>query len=414
MLQRYARQVLTAGKQDEVVADGGGPRPGHSVFTGHLLNALDGDAAGEDGVLSALAVMSYVYERVSRDSSSQQTPAFGLIDGDGDMILAAPNFAEATATPSEDSDTYYEVPPVDAHAEKETESSADEAKRYLSDPMARIKLNDLAVEELRKVIGEASRKYSVSDDVTAELFAARIEGYWETLRPLAALTALTSHWGTEVHQPILSRIVTRIADPNRQEGGKTVWLGLRWYPSLVLAYAGGISALANENYQSLKTVLFSQVGNERDGMQPAIKPIVAGILDVDRADMFKRLPGHENQYVPRSEYLFGILQPELEDLLFLGASYESVFDRFEILYALAYADLIWEPGNARIWGPIGRFGWKHSSRSPAPFDALVEEAEAAGAAWGPIGAGMFRGSIERFVSVAGEYRAQLLQNLGWY
>jgi hypothetical protein len=35
MYQRFSRQVITAGKADEVVADTGGPLPNHSVFTGH-------------------------------------------------------------------------------------------------------------------------------------------------------------------------------------------------------------------------------------------------------------------------------------------------------------------------------------------------------------------------------------------
>src|SRR4030042_6345951 len=37
MFQPYSRQVLTAGKANEVVADAGGPIPNHSVFTGHFL-----------------------------------------------------------------------------------------------------------------------------------------------------------------------------------------------------------------------------------------------------------------------------------------------------------------------------------------------------------------------------------------
>lgn len=47
MLSRFTRQVLTAGKADQTVADAGGPRAGHSVFTGHFLNALEGEAANE-------------------------------------------------------------------------------------------------------------------------------------------------------------------------------------------------------------------------------------------------------------------------------------------------------------------------------------------------------------------------------
>ncbi|MGH2612803.1 MAG: caspase family protein, partial [Rhabdochlamydiaceae bacterium] len=34
MYQRFSRQVITAGKADEVVSDVGGPIPNHSVFTG--------------------------------------------------------------------------------------------------------------------------------------------------------------------------------------------------------------------------------------------------------------------------------------------------------------------------------------------------------------------------------------------
>jgi uncharacterized caspase-like protein len=49
MLQRYSRQVLTAGKADEVVSDAGGTRPGHSIFTSHLLDGLDG-AIGDEGL----------------------------------------------------------------------------------------------------------------------------------------------------------------------------------------------------------------------------------------------------------------------------------------------------------------------------------------------------------------------------
>jgi uncharacterized caspase-like protein len=42
MLQRFSRQVLTAGKANEVVSDSGGTRPGHSIFTSYLLDGMDG------------------------------------------------------------------------------------------------------------------------------------------------------------------------------------------------------------------------------------------------------------------------------------------------------------------------------------------------------------------------------------
>jgi len=74
MLQRYSRQVLTAGKANEVVADAGGPLPDHSVFTGHFLEGLQGKAAIAEDIITANGVMTYVYDKVAKDPYSKQTP----------------------------------------------------------------------------------------------------------------------------------------------------------------------------------------------------------------------------------------------------------------------------------------------------------------------------------------------------
>jgi hypothetical protein len=90
VLQRLSRQVITAGKADETVADGGGPQGKNSIFTGYLLRGLD-EAAGANGVLTANGLMHYVYQKVGQDSRSQQTPHYGHIEGDGDFVLLTPN-----------------------------------------------------------------------------------------------------------------------------------------------------------------------------------------------------------------------------------------------------------------------------------------------------------------------------------
>jgi uncharacterized caspase-like protein len=77
MLQRFSRQVITAGKADQTVADGGGPTGTNSIFTAHLLEGLQGKAANKNGVLTASYLMNYVYEKVSGDNRSTQTPHFG-------------------------------------------------------------------------------------------------------------------------------------------------------------------------------------------------------------------------------------------------------------------------------------------------------------------------------------------------
>ena len=91
MLQRPARQVITAGKADEVVADGGGPQGMNSIFTGFLIEGLSGSAADANGVLTGNGLMAYVYQRVGQDNSSNQTPHYGHLFGDGDILLRLPH-----------------------------------------------------------------------------------------------------------------------------------------------------------------------------------------------------------------------------------------------------------------------------------------------------------------------------------
>ncbi len=90
MLQRRSRQVIAAGKADEVVADGGGPGGHNSIFTGYLLQGLGGAAATSRGTITASTLMNYVYTKIAEDPLAEQTPHYGHVDGDGDLVLLAP------------------------------------------------------------------------------------------------------------------------------------------------------------------------------------------------------------------------------------------------------------------------------------------------------------------------------------
>lgn len=420
MLQRYSRQVLTAGKADETVADSGGPRPNHSIFTGHLLDALEGNAADAQGVLSANAVMAYVYERVAKDPQSQQSPHYGFFDGDGDFIFSMPeSLLSGEQAEKEGSDVLIQVSATQFSPEETAnESSLDNTvKEYLSDPRLRIRLDDLATREVRGVVQSLRQsEFSMTATVTNEDFAERLRRYESAVARLKIVTTLVARWGNPEHQPILERIISRLADGNEITGGKVVWLGLRWYPILLLMYSGGIAALSSQNYTSLATMFNTRLGDHVSGKgtQDAISATVSGILEVDQHEMFKRLPGYERNYVPRSEYLFKAIQPTAEDLLFLGKSYEDLFDRFEIFYALTYADSE-EKKSRHFWGPPGRFAWKASrGHHGNPYAALLEEAGRAEGAWPPLHAGFFGGSIDRFKEVAQRYEAELLTRLNWF
>ena len=67
---------------------------GHSIFTSHLLRAITGEASGSEGEITAARVMTFVADAVMKHPRSEQTPAYGDLDGSepgGDMVIKRPD-----------------------------------------------------------------------------------------------------------------------------------------------------------------------------------------------------------------------------------------------------------------------------------------------------------------------------------
>lgn len=416
MLLRYSRQVLTAGKADEVVSDSGGPIPDHSVFTGHLLEGLRGKAFTEGGVLTASGLMAYVYGKVANDKNSRQTPHYGYFDGDGDFILLAPHLAELEKSEAKDLDTLVVVPTSDDEiADETTSGKIKKVKHLLSSNSLTIELHDYLIDEVRRFIAATSDdSFKVQGQFSQEELLDRISRYEELCADLSVLTACVAYWAKPDHEAILQKILARTTDRLESQSGLVVWIALRWYPLIVALYCAGIASVEGKRYDSLASIFYVLVGSSehRHREEYFVEAVANGILALTRDDVFKRIPGHDRQYVPMSEYLFKVLQPKLDDLLFIGKNYERSFDEFEVLFALAVADLK-KQADGHIWGPIGRFGWKHRGRDNAPLTRILREARAMGDRWGPIQAGLFGGNLDRFNSVANEFE-QKIAKLNWW
>jgi hypothetical protein len=406
MLQRYSRQVLTAGKANEVVSDVGGPKAGHSVFTGHLLEALEGKAASASGIISASAVMAYVYDKVATDPHSIQTPHYGYLEGDGDFLFSAPQVVELSKEEQKDLDVLIQVPANLGPTDMDQPSLADNVKEFISDPTKRIRLDDLVTRQLRAAIASLTPGYPTDKPPPdAASLAERLQGYQQAAADLSIVAILLARWGTEQHSSLLTRVLSRLADLNDSVGGYNAWVGLRWYPLCQLLYYSGIAALSSENYETLGA-LFRARARSAQGDEPTKLVFAhanAGVADAH--EVFKLLPGHEKQYVPRSELMYKNLQPLLDDLIFLGGGYEELFDRFEVINALAHANQRADTHNP--WGPPGRFLWKAQRGGGGPLGEIEKEAKAAGAAWPVLKTGLFGGSSERFLEIVRVYRERM-------
>lgn len=413
MLQRYSRQVLTGGKADEPVADSGGTRPGHSIFTSYLLDGLGGEAETDSGIITANSLMSFVYRKVSSDLHSQQTPHFGFFDGDGDFIFNDDILSSAIDGDQKNNDILTS-PFLEAPMEQEEKHTfSNRFKDFISDPKYKIRLDDLVSSTLRRTIDNLSvSKFPVQNPSNiSEEFPIRLRGYEEAISDIQTASILLARWAEQDQLALLTKIFSRLADADRPRAGLQVWVNLAWYPILHLIYSAGISAISAKRFSALYEVFNSAISAQNyvtgGNTRPILVPVIENLTEIH--DAFKTIPGHERKYVPRSEHLFTSVQPALEDLLFLGTSYERYFDYFEVLLALTFADL-----SGREWGPPGRFAWKHSSgREPSPFDAVVSEANTFQKNWPPLQAGFFSGDLNRFNKIAESYRSKLA-TLNWW
>lgn len=417
MLLRYSRQVLTAGKADEIVADAGGPLPDHSVFTGHLLEGLRGNAHTDDGVLTANGLMAYVYGKVAKDKNSNQTPHYGYFDGDGDFVLLAPHLDTMQRDDKEDLDTLIVVPFADEGLPDEsTQQKVQEVKRLLGSDSSSIQLHDFVIHEVKRFLsGSGEDQFKVQGQFSKEELLDRIARYEGVVNDLALLLACIAQWAQPSHAVVLQKALSRSTDILDVRSGLTVWLSLRWYPTIIELYCAGIAAVAGRRFDSLANIFYSTVGtsthDHEEGM--FVHSVAQAMLELSQQDVFKMLPGHENNYAPLSEYLYKTLQPRLDDVLFLGKGYERAFDEFEVLLAMTISDFRTQRGDSP-WGPVGRFGWKgRLSRANAPLPRLIAEAGAAGDNWAPLKAGLFGGSAERFKRVANPF-SEFVAGLNWW
>ena len=286
-------------------------------------------------------------------------------------------------------------------------------KILLADPKDRIQLDDHVTELLRSTLATlGSDRFANSSVPTAETIASQLKRYEEATADLLTAVVLLGRWGLPEHRPLLEKILLRLAEANKSVGGSYVfWSAMRWYPLSLLIYGAGMAALSAQNYTMFGPLFQSWLPSEhRRGARDEVTVRVQNQMN-ELSDAFKMLAGHERDYVPRSEHFFVVLREPLDRMLFLGDGYERLFDEFEIISALAFADLTYEE-RQRVWAAPGRFGYKSRS-SGGPYTAFVENALRQGDDWPLLKLGLFRSSAARFQEIAKGYTA-LLSQMNWY
>lgn len=377
MLRRYSRQVLTAGKSDQTVKDSGG-KHNNSIFTSYLLDALNGEAKTEYGVLSASSVMNYVYNKVSNDPRSYQTPGCGTFYGEGDFIFNFEELNELIGRNTEkDNDILIDVPEIALKRYNDNQFE-EKLKILLSDSKNYIKINDLINEEIKIYLSKFNIQKMDLSKINEDIFKSKIIESLNNIKNLLVAVILLSYYGDKKYIKLIKKIIYKVY-PTGVFSGNTALISLLYFPTLILIYGIFITSLEAENYEIIKEIISmsddkidsSHYYRDTDSL---ITNLFNRINDISQN--FNLFYPEENYKFPMNEYLYKYMQPIIDDILFIGDDYNDKYTNTEILISVIYAAKNYSEKDY-VWGPFGRYlyilGYGNKEITKLPVNEIIND-----------------------------------------
>ncbi len=297
-----------------------------------------------------------------------------------------------------------------------------ELKRYIPDPQARLRLEDLLqIETERAAEAIAPARFPAQAPGSNDEAQGRVARYEAAVEILVGLLATGCSHSTGPEQDRLySAVIERIAETAAIESGLTAYIALRRYPGLVCLYAAGIGALAGERWATLREVWFGRTTRDPNGRSV---PLVAGLFlhdafqDVNAQTLLHPAADpNRRMFTPISDHLHDLLREPLRELLRSDERYASAFDHYELLSSMARIDLhaSWTAQGYVPDGFIGSFAWRYRMHNEGcPAEWATNELARSGANWPLPQSGLFGGEPQRFTAALAAAIA-LAQKLPWF
>jgi hypothetical protein len=247
------------------------------------------------------------------------------------------------------------------------------AKRYLSKPEFRIQLDELFTEEVDRVFeGLDAPEFDPQKHWHVDEFHARIRKYEAVTEPLARMVGVLGRWGDDSELPLVLDIINSLyRHSERIAGGVTPYLNIRSYPALLVFTAYGIGLIRGERWRTLHRLFSATIS--RQHVEP--RRIVDELFlwkwpGFEEKSWWSQIDGPQPRRTPLSDHLLVIFTEWGKSFVGLLPDFELVFERFEVLGALAHleqwkaTDVVAELNkkNVYVWIPLGRAWWHSQNR----------------------------------------------------
>ena len=241
----------------------------------------------------------------------------------------------------------------------DTAVAVAQLKRYLPDPVHRIRLHDLVMGEA-EAVSEHVQGLPTSGELTPESYVERMQLYERAMSTLMALLANGAFFSDRAeHDRLWVRCTELLATRTQQQAGLVALIRMQQYPTLLALYSLALGALAADRIDSIARVLTDIT--VQGGSEPAPVAVTAASWHVLRHDNVKlSLDGFERRRTPVSDHLWDLVGSARFGIVVDQQRLEDLFDEVEYLLGIAYTAR--RPGR----GPVGRASWRtaHSSRRP--------------------------------------------------
>ena len=246
-----------------------------------------------------------------------------------------------------------------------TEAAVASLKRYLVEPRHRIRLSDLVDDAVEQVIGATSGEAFLVGDPSPDTASvtARVRRYEVACSTLLSLAPAGGYWGEQDHVLVWQRALGRLGSTVIGDG-YVIWRGLQRYPAALLLYGLGIGAVEANRLGFLAHLLKAPISEQHRDDKATVEVLPPSrLFDGDQRAM-RILDGMERRRVPLNDWMHDVLRPHAARVVPDGARYTFVFDKLEILMALAYVHV--HSGFGSL--PLGAFGYRAEHR-----DRIVKE-----------------------------------------
>lgn len=280
-------------------------------------------------------------------------------------------------------------------------------KRYLSESRHRIRLSDLVDETVERVAAELSSDVFSAQHgkITSETLTTRIQKYDAISSILLAMACVGGRWAEREHFYIWRLAIQRIESCRSRGGGYTFWLDMQRYPATLLLYALGLGAIGGDQLAFLKHVLCTPLHDS--GTKEHLAVQVLSPVKLGAHGSLRLLEGMEQRYYPLNDWMHDTLQAMTTPTIRDPQRYTLLFDKLEILIALAFA----HHGKQSLggWVPVGAFHYRYENRERVITE--IRESLAADGEESPfVAAGLFGDSVAECEANIEQLKAFLSQH----